>query len=264
MFKNSYLVFSVCMLSLFSFSCFAADPFKGMTPEEVQGVLNATQSLASTSASAPAPVKQSWSEWIGGVFNNVGSSLTKESLDKAEGIVHGSIEKLNHEVIPTLRENLHDGLVEGEHTLKAVVDHTSLAAQQAVDYTGAALQHNLNGSVSHTAHELTDHVIPSMQQGLQATLSHAGNELSENVIPAAQVGLKDVATHSAAEFKAIIKSAMVACCLTFAAFFGAKIAYDGINEYFEDEREDKTKPMIKIGFGGACFAVATYGVWKQF
>lgn len=261
MLKKSALLFS---LSLFTLSCLAADPFKGMSPEEIANVVNA---MPSSSGSTPAPSK-SWWESINGAISTIGSSFTKESIDKAEGlaksVVHESVEKLNKEVMPVLRQNLQEGLAEGEQTLKAVVDHTSEAVQHAVDYTGATLQNNLNNSVSHTAHELASNVIPAAEQSLHGVIAHTSIELTTQVIPANEQSLRNAATHSAAEFKAVLKSTMVACCLTFVAFFGAKIAYDGVNEYFEEDGKDKTKPLIKVGLGSACFVAATYGVWKQF
>ena len=270
MLKNSYLILVSCFVIA---SCKAADPFKGLTPEAAQAVVNvmeSAQNASSSNALLPAEPK-SWWDSINGAISTIGSSLTKESIDKAEnlvhdakGIVNDSIVKINTEVMPVLRQNLHEGLIEGETALKAVVDHTTEAAIHAVDYTGTALKDNLNDSISHASRELTLNVIPAAREGLQATVAQTSSELTTQVIPAAKTGLQEVATHSATEFKAVLKSSIVAVCFTFAAFFGAKIAFDGVNEYLDKDGKDKTKPMIKIGLGSACFVGAIYAVCKQF
>lgn len=248
MLKKSYLILVSCLFTL-SCSAAGADPFRNLGNGSSQATAEvlkrkeaasslAASSLAASSSTSTPSVEPGWVDGaekiIGGFISKIANPATKEALEKIE-------HRVVNNILPAASEHGTEFLTKAETSLKGVVDHTNQAAQHAIDYTGATLQHNLNESVSHTAQTLTSQVIPATEQSL-----------------------RNAATHSATELKSVIKSTMVACCLTFVAFFGAKIAYDGVNEYLEEDGKNKTKPMIKIGVGTACFAAATYAVYKQF
>lgn len=64
--------------------------------------------------------------------------------------------------------------------------------------------------------------------------------------------------------KAAFKPVFCSALAIIAAYFAAKFTFQGVNDYFKEDDENKAKSKIKIGLGGTCFAVATCTVLLQF
>ena len=102
------------------------------------------------------------------------------------------------------------------------------------------------------AHAAGDNV----QQRAEQIANRLGEVITQEVLP-----------ETAGELRSLLRSSLLGCCWVAAAFFGAKLAYDGITD-FEKISADKSKvnspQTLKIIVGAACFTLAIYAISAHF
>lgn len=251
----------------FASPCLAGDPLKGLNSQATESI---TELLQSASQAVPTqPVAQAetsgWFDGIkkalGGMVQEVTTPAAQETISKAETAVNAALQNVTENVIPVVKQNFDEAVIEVAEKGKDLVDHAQAAVQGSVVYAAEVARHNLDQSSSHAAHLLTAQVLPTARENTQLVTAHAAHEMSNNVIPAARENLQQVATHTAAELKSLIKSATVAVlCVGFSAL-GVKLVYDGFQEY---EGKKNSKAFKKMCAGTAITFTALFSGWYHF
>lgn len=83
----------------------------------------------------------------------------------------------------------------------------------------------------------------------------------EKTLDRAKNDIQEILASSTNDLKLLLRSTFLACCWVGAAFFGAKLAYEGIKEH---KGTIKSKETVKVLLGSACVGLAIYAVYRHF
>lgn len=116
------------------------------------------------------------------------------------------------------------------------------------------------------AHTVAHAAGNDVQQRAEGITNHLGEVITTTVLPEAETRTQNTITHTANELQSVLQSTILGCCWIGIAFFGLKVAYDGISAIEtipEEKSRIKSLQTLKVTFGIACASLATYALYTH-